>query len=137
MVRLIASIVGGLVLAFCIVFAVDALSHAAAPDGPTPPADMKDKEALRAYVAAQPVWLLVSMTVGWAIAAFAGSAVAARFGGRGAWPGWLVAALFLAATASNLLLIPHPAWMVAVGITLVIAAGWLGTRIFAARRLGA
>jgi len=63
-----------------------------------------------------------------------GSAIAARFSDRGDWPGWVVTALFLIATAANFLMVQHPAWMVVGAIVAIAAAGWLGSRTGARAR---
>lgn len=131
MLRLISSIVGGLVLAFAIVFLFDMLFHALVPTAAKPQSD--DAAAMRDYVARQPVSALILLLVGWAVAVFAGAAAAARFARRGTWPGWIVTALFLLATAANFVMVSHPVWMVAAGIAMIIAAGWLGARTGARR----
>lgn len=84
---------------------------------------------MRLYVASHPPGVLAALLVGWAVAAFAGSAIAARFAERGQWPGWVVTGLFFLATTSNFLMVPHPTWMVAAGILMILAAGWLGAMI--------
>lgn len=129
MLKVILGIIGGLLLAFAVVFATDALFHMLAPAASRPPAG--DAEAMRSYVARQPVGALVAILTGWALAAFAGSAFATRLAVCGAWPGWIVTILFLAATAGNFLMVPHPAWIVVAAAIMILAAGWLGTRLFA------
>lgn len=126
MIRLILSIVGGLVVAFAAVFATDALFHALAPTAPAPATN--DREAMRAYVAGQPAVVLAGLVIGWAVGVFLGSALAARFGGRGEWPGWVVGGLFLLATAANFLMVPHPAWMVFLAVVAITGAAWFGAR---------
>jgi hypothetical protein len=127
MLRTILSVVAGIVVAFAITFASDALFHALVPSAP-PPADTGDREAMRAYVARQPVGVLAALLAAWALAAFAGSALAARLARRGEKPGWAVTGLFLLATAANFLMVPHPIWMVALGVAGIVAAGWAGSR---------
>ena len=127
MLRLILSIVGGLVLAFAGVFVTDALFHALSPSAAAMP-ETGDKEAMRAYVANLPASLLAAMLMGWTIAALAGSFVAARFGGRGEWPGRVVGGLFLLATAANFLMVAHPTWMVITAFALIIAAAAIGAK---------
>lgn len=129
MLRLIASIVGGLVIAFAIVFATDTLFHALLPSAGAMPADPSDRAAMGAYVASQPPAALFAILLGWTIAAFVGAFVAARFAERGPWPGWIVGGLFLLATAANFVLIPHPAWMVIAGVLLILIAAWAGSRV--------
>ncbi|WP_049805181.1 hypothetical protein [Stigmatella aurantiaca] len=127
MLKLIFSIIGGMLIAFALVFATDALFHSMSSS--PAPADTNDREAMQAYLASQPSGALLAVLVGWAVAAFAGAALAARLGGRGPWPGWVVAGLFFLATVFNFLIFPHPAWMVLAGIVLIIAAGWFGSRV--------
>jgi hypothetical protein len=127
MLKLVLAILAGIVIAFAIVFATDAAFHALVSSS-TPPPDPSDSEAMRTYVALQPVGVLVTMVAGWAVAAFVGALVAARFGGRGEWPGWVVTGLFLAATVANFAMVTHPIWMVAAAVLLIVAAGWLGSR---------
>ena len=130
MLRAILSVVAGVVAAFVIVMLGDMLSHAvAASSAGAPPTDMNDRAAMEAYVAALPTTVFVVMLAGWTIAAFAAAFVAARFGRKGAWPGWVAAGAFLCATAANLLMIPHPIWMTVAGIVLVVAGGWAGARL--------
>jgi hypothetical protein len=126
--KLLSSIIGGLIVAFLIVFATDTLFHLLSSSAAVPP-DTRDREVMRAYMARQPASILVAMLAGWAVAAFAGSAIAARFGERGRWPGWVVGSLFLLATASNFVMVPHPAWMVAAGLLAIVIAAWLGSRV--------
>lgn len=130
MLKTILAIVGGLVLAFAIVFATDALFHSLFSATVARP-DPADADAMRNYAMRQPVGALAAILAGWTLAVFAGASVAARLGGRGEWPGWVVTGLFLLATAGNFLMIPHPTWMVVTGIALIVAGGWLGARTFA------
>jgi hypothetical protein len=133
MLRTVLSVIAGIVVAFAVVLASDALFHALAPSAP-PPADTSNREAMRAYVASQPVGVLIAVLAGWALAAFAGSALAAHLARRGERPGWIVTALFLLATAANFLMVPHPMWMVVAGVVLILAAGWAGSRAGARAR---
>ena len=128
MLKPMLSIIGGLLLAFALVFATDALFHALAPS--KPPGNPSDPDAMRDYVAGQPIGLLIGLLFGWAIAAFAGSSIAVRFARRGGWPGFAVTALFLLATTANFLIVEHPGWMVVVAVISIAGAGSLGSRTF-------
>jgi len=128
MLRLVLSIIGGVVAAFAIVVLGDMLSQAMAASAGPAPTDMNDRAAMEAYVAGLPTAVFVVMLATWTVAAFAAGVIAARFGRRGAWPGWVAAGLFLCATAANLLMIPHPAWMAVAGVLLVVAGGWFGAK---------
>ena len=126
MLKLIMSIIAGVIVAFALVFAVDYIVHSISPTGPAP--DPDDREAIRAYVAAQPEANLAMLVVGWGLAVLGGAALASRLGQR-EWAGWVVGGLFLFATAANFLLIPHPGWMVFGSIASIMAGGWLGSRL--------
>lgn len=128
MLRPLLAIVGGLALAFALVFATDAVFHALFATG-TPPADPADAEGMRAWVAGQPVAGLVAIVIGWALAAFAGAALASRVAMRGAWPGYVVAGLFLLATLANFMMVTHPLAMVVGGLAAIALTGWLGSRV--------
>jgi hypothetical protein len=127
MPRALLSVVAGLAVAFALVFVTDALFHAVFATGQAPD-EAGDAEAMRAYVAAQPVAGLAAIVVGWAIAAFAGAATASRLARRGPWPGYVVTGLFLMATGANFLMVAHPRAMVVGAIAAIALAGWLGTR---------
>lgn len=128
MLRLVLSIIGGVIVAFVLVFLGDMLSQSLAASAGPAPTDMNDRTAMQAYVAGLPAAVLIVMLATWTVAAFAAAAFAARLGRRGAWPGWIAGGLFLCATGANLLMIPHPAWMAVAGVVLVVAAGWFGAR---------
>jgi len=128
MLRLVLSIVGGVVVAFVIVLLGDMASQSLAASAGPAPTDMSDRAAMQAYVAGLPTAVFITMLATWTIAAFAAAVLAARFARRGAWPGWVAAGLFLCATAANLIMIPHPAWMAVAGVVLVVAAGWFGAK---------
>jgi hypothetical protein len=129
MLKVILSILGGLIVAFLSVFASDWAFHALVPSSMRMPSELAERNAMAAYVARQPTSVLAGLAVGWAVAAFVGSAMATRFAARGEWPGWVVGALFLLATASNFFMIPHPAWMVAFAIMAIASAALVGSRI--------
>lgn len=128
MLKLVLSIVGGVAVAFAIVLATDALFHSVLSSGAAP-SDMNDREAIRLYVANQPVGALATILAGWTLAAFTGAWIASRFAGHVQWPGWVVAGLFFLSTAFNFFLVPHPVWMVVAGTVSIISAGWLGASI--------
>jgi len=128
MMRLVLGVVCGLVVAFALVFATDALFHLAVPSAarPTDPAAMRD------YTMRQPPAALLAIVAGWTVAVFAGAAAACRIARAGAGPGWAVTGLFALATAANFLMLPHPVWMIVMAAIAIAAAGWLATRLFAA-----
>lgn len=80
MLRLILSIVGGVVIAFVIVMAGDMLSQSMASAAGPAPTDMSDRAAMEAYVSGLPTVVFITMLATWTVAAFVAAAFAARFG---------------------------------------------------------
>ena len=87
MLRLLGAIVAGLLAALVVVFLTDTLAHTVAMDG-APMPQPSDEAAMLAYIASLPVLGLLTIAVGWSLAALLGAVVAARLAWRGRWPGW-------------------------------------------------
>jgi hypothetical protein len=109
MLRMLIALLCGIVLALICVSGFDMLSHALSP--PPPGLDVKDPAALAAYVASTPLWAKAIVVSGWFFAPFLGALIAIWIA-RDDMPGWIVATIFLAAATMNIVLIPHPQWMV-------------------------
>jgi hypothetical protein len=98
--------------------------------------DMNDPESLRQGIAGLPVAAFLLLVVGWALAAGAGSYLAARLARQSAAMHGLIVTLFvLVATVANMARIPHPIWMWPASIILITAAGWGAARLGARRRV--
>ena len=130
MVRIILGIVIGAVLGFGLVVVGDMLNHRFFP----PPADVQvtNPEAIRAWMAEAPILSLLGLPVTWTVAAFAASLVAALIAGR-AWAGWIAGGIVFAATCLNLIMIPHPLWMLIAALVCVPLAGFYGATLVAPR----
>ena len=127
MVRAIAGILVGIVIAVATVFAIEQVVHLFAPA----PADfdMRDPEQVRARVASLPMTAFLLVLIGWLVGTGLGSWAAVRISRAGAtWPGLVVGAAIVAATLYNVVTIPHPIWFVALALTLIPIASWLGAR---------
>lgn len=73
---------------------------------------------------------LVSVVTAWAIAALAGGWVATRTATRAKLSHAIIfGTLFLAATITILLHLPHPLWMWVTGIVVILPAAYLGGRL--------
>jgi len=136
MIRIILSIVAGIIVAFLLIFAGDALFHALVPSAAQVPRNSEDPAAMAAYVTAQPTGVLVALALSWAVATFVGAAIASRYALRGWWPGLIAGGFVLLATAANFVLVAHPTWMMALAIVAICAAAWTGAKLFARPHTG-
>mgnify|MGYP000682544620 CR=1 FL=1 len=70
-----------------------------------------------------------AVLAGWSLAAFVGTFIGSMLlGHRSNTIPVTVAAILIASIVVNATLIPHPAWMIVVGIIMVIATAWAGLR---------
>lgn len=109
MLRMLIALLGGIVLALACVSGFDGLSHALYP--PPEGLNFRDPAVLATYVASTPFGAKAIIVSGWFVAPFLGALVAIWIA-RDDMPGWIVATIFLAAAVMNVILIPHPQWMV-------------------------
>ena len=126
--RSILAVLLGIVVGMLVVMAGDALVGRLFPLAPG--VDPNDPTSLAQAIAAMPIAALLMLLVGWVTAAAVGAGVAARLARRAPVPhGLIVAAIILAATVANLILIPHPTWMLPAACVLIPVAGWVGVRL--------
>ncbi len=128
MIRSSMAVLVGAFVAAVLVAGIDALGHRAypLPQG----VDWNDPVVVARVVRGMPAGAFVFAVASWTVAAFAGAGLAARMApSRPMLHGGLVGALMLAATIANLLMIPHPAWVILSGLAGVPACAWLGARI--------
>ncbi len=94
--------------------------------------DPSNPESMRQAVAGLPAAAFLLLVAGWALAAGAGSYLAARLATHASATHGLIVALFvLVATVANLASIPHPVWLWPATIILIPVAGWAATRLVA------
>jgi uncharacterized protein YacL len=99
---------------------------------PAPGVNLRDPEEFKAHAAAAPLAALICVAIAWTIGPLVGSFLAARIARRAFLAhGICVGVLFLAAVVFNLRSIPHPAWLMVVGIVSPLAMSWLGSLLAA------
>lgn len=129
MLRVLAGIVAGVVLAVGIIIVVELVSHALYP--PPPGTNIDDPAALARAAAQMPLGALLMIILGWTLGSFCGSWLAAKIGRRAA-PAVTPGVLVFAAAIANMFQIPHPPWFWIVSLLLVgiatIAGAALGAR---------
>lgn len=125
-IRLILGIIIGIAAGVGLVMLGDMLNHRFFP--PPPEVQITNPEAIRDYMQTAPVLSLLGLPVTWTIAAFVASFAAAKIGAR-RWAGWVAGGVLIAATGLNLVMIPHPLWMLIAAIVFVPAGAWFGAQL--------
>ena len=123
--RIVLGIVAGLVVAVGCVFVIELIGHSVFP--PPPGTDLSNPADVARLMSVIPTAALAFVIAGWFIGSLAGAWVAIAIAKR-ALAGWVVALLVVCGGVWSMIVIPHPAWMWAVGIALPLVAGWLAQR---------
>lgn len=124
----IAAGVAGVVIAFAFVWFVEMLGHAVYP----PPADLDfaDADAMRNYMTTLPTGAFLFVGGAWFIATLGGTFAACKIGDAKPMVfASVIGGLMLIATATNLMMIPHPLWFSTLGIVGILVAAWLGMKL--------
>lgn len=136
--RRVLATVAGLLVGMVVIGAVERIGHLVYP--PPPGIDLHDRAALEKLIAEAPAGALLFVACAWLCGTLAGTALARTIEGPGRTiAAVLVGVLLLLAGIANLLMLPHPAWFVAVGLAALVAGGLGGTLVagrFVARRAG-
>ena len=96
------------------------------PDG----LDMSNSEAMSNYIDQLPILAKLIVLISWMAGAFVGGLVAALIApeGKGRALAILVGALLMGGGIVNALSIPHPMWMLIIGLLLYIPLAHLGAK---------
>jgi hypothetical protein len=131
--RKIVAVIVGVIAAFLVVMAFEFVGHRIWPL----PAnlDWKNSSAVAAFMAAMPTTALFWLLLGWATALVVGVFLCARISASVArWPLWATATLFLAATASNFFVLPHPMWFVATTAIVLVGVAWCAVKFASVKK---
>lgn len=131
MLRNILSVLSGVLFGAFLVFVIELAGHAAFP--PPTGVNLKDPQQLRAALAQIPIGAKLFVVGGWFAGAFAGCLLTGLLSRRWAPAIWIVAATMLFFTASTLVALPHPAWMMLAGFASAPLAGFLAVKITRAK----
>jgi len=122
--RCMAAVVAGLIVAFVLVVAVEVFSAVVHPV----PSDFGGtmEETCR-HVAHYPNWVLALVVPAWGATAFVSTWTAERIGNR--WCALFVGILLVAAVVLNLSMLPYPVWFKGVTVLAIPTAVVLGSRL--------
>lgn len=130
MLRSFLAVVTGILVGGFVVFLLELPGHFIHP--PPPGTKWNDVEAFKAHAAKAPPAAHVCIAIAWTIGPLVGSFLAARIARRAFLAhGIVVGLFFLMADVVNLRSIPHPAWLMVVGIVSPLTMSWLGSLLAA------
>ena len=115
--RSIAAVVAGTVVALVLVVAVELFS---AVVHPVPPDFGGTMDEMCQHVARYPHWVLAVVVPAWAVAAAASTWIAGRLGNPGC--ALFVGALLVAALVFNISMLPYPLWFKIASVIAIPAA---------------
>ena len=124
----IVPVLVGLISAVIVIFFVELISHwmYPLPNG----MDINNKLAMEEWIKTLPLGALLMVLLAWFLGAAVGGFAASHLDKENAVRRCTVlGAVLLGATIMNLLEIPHPAWMWAGGIGVIVVGVWLGFKI--------
>lgn len=126
--RTILAVILGIVVAGLIVAGLEAIGHSLNP--PPPGTDLSNPEALKALMASLPVTALVIVVLAWALGSIGGGFTAAKISRQHKFGAALaVGIVMVLLVVSNFFLIPHPLWMMAVGVLAPIPLALVGRKL--------
>lgn len=128
MLRNVIAGIAGIGTAVIIVILIERLGHTIYP----PPLDLdySDPDAMRTFISQLPLLAQLFPMIAWIVGTFAGTLLACYVGTASTLTfAGVVGTLMLAATISNLILIPHPLWFSIIAVIGVAGAAWLAMQL--------
>lgn len=128
--RTILAVILGVVVAGLIVAGIETIGHTLNP----PPAgtDLTQPGALDTLIASLPVTALVIVVFAWALGSIGGGFAAAKISRQHKFGAALaVGIVMVLLVASNFFVIPHPLWMMAVGVLVPVPLALVGRKLAA------
>lgn len=99
---------------------------------PPPGLDLSNPEQLKIFARSMPLGALAILVAGWAAGAF-GSAAIGYLIGRKTWTAWVGPMFNLLGVGMSIAMIPHPLWVVCIGLLVPFLAGWAVPRVLGGR----
>ncbi len=126
--RTLLALLAGLVAMVLTVFLLESAGHMVFP----PPANMdfSDPAAQKAFMESLPIGALAFVILAWAVGALVGSYVAATIARQHRLAvALVVGVVMIALSVATMAMIPHPLWMIVLGVALPLPMAWLGARV--------
>ena len=124
MIRTLGGIVAGMAAAITLMMITEAIGNQIAPA----PARLEIEDI--ADTPPLPLMTMMFPIFGWFLGALVGGFLAIKISDK-PWTAWAIAAVVLAATLLNFVLMAYPVWAMIVGLIMPVLGGWLAQRICA------
>ena len=124
--RRIGAVLVGVIVAVVIVQVTELGVHMMYP--PPPGYNMRDMNAMKAFVAKLPAPAFILVLAGWLIATLIGTWLAAKIG-RTAVTGYVVGALLLCGGIANAFIIPQPVWFSIASFVIYVVMTIIGAML--------
>jgi hypothetical protein len=128
MIKNIAAIFAGVIFAVMVVFAVEWLGHSLFPVVEN--AGYSDPEILAEVVASLPIGALIFVPLAWFLGSLCGGVIAILVAGNHSLiMASIVGTFILTAAIATLMAIPHPLWLIVVGIGSILLSVVIANKI--------
>ena len=128
--RTILAVILGIVVAGLIVAGIETVGHTLNP--PPPGTDLTQPGAMETLMASLPTTALIIIVLAWALGSIGGGFTAAKISRQHKFGAALaVGIVMVLLVASNFFVIPHPLWMMAVGVLVPIPRALVGRKLAA------
>lgn len=128
MVKSIMAVVAGILAGSIMVALVESLGHAVFPLPEGLQADLNNPAAIKELMDSVPLGSKVAVLVAWALGALVSGMVAMAISGKRT-SARATGIFLLVAVILNLMMIPHPLWMMAIGVLLPVPASLAGSEL--------
>jgi hypothetical protein len=133
--RSICAVMAGFVAASIVMMIVESINgRVLHPELAKAAEGVKDRETIRALLAAAPIGAFLVVIAGWILGGVAGGWITARLAARATTGhGLVLGALLTLAGVANNLMVPPPAWFWIASLVVLMPAAYLGARLAPAR----
>lgn len=127
MLRTILGVIAGMIVAWLLVMSAELLGTQAYP--PPVGTNLADPQQLAAFIRNAPPTAMGIVVAGWSLAGFIGGWISAKISRHPKTAALIIGLLLAIGTILQAIAVPHPYWMIALGVLLPIPLALLGARL--------
>ena len=128
MKKKIMALVAGVVVGFILVIIFEYINHLIFP--PPVGMDPMDIESVKAFMKDVPTGAFVGIWIGWMLSAFVAGFVSGKID-KDNWKNnsYVLATVLLVASIVNMVMIPHPTWMIIITVLGYLPSTYIGSKL--------